>query len=117
MSRNIESLLDELLNERASLQILTDRLAEELGRSKGREEALQALLNERDAEIDRLNPQWQSMDAEPPFPFTGDICLAGGSVRQSAAWCAGYWIVGGRSVPRDSVAAWRYTPLLPGPAL
>ena len=91
--------------------------AADFERVEAERDALQALLNERDAEIDGLNPQWQPMDAEPPFPFTGDICLAGGSVRQSAAWCAGYWIVRGRSVPRDSVVAWRHTPRLSGPTL
>jgi len=59
------------------------------------------------ASRDAAFPDWQAMSTEPPFPFTGDICVSG-RVILGAAWCAGYWQTPGRSVDRERVSHWKF---------
>ena len=65
-----------------------------------------------------LQPEWHPMSEDPPFPFTGDIFVAG-KIWIGVAWCAGYWTTTrGGCLDRESVSHWkRSNPHVQPPAL
>lgn len=59
------------------------------------------------ASRESLVPAWHPMSEDPPFPFTGDIFVAG-KVVVGASWCSGYWQSVRRGcLDRDSVSHWK----------
>lgn len=61
----------------------------------------------RSATEAELQPAWRPMSEDPPFPFTGDIFVAG-QVVIGAVWCAGCWQMPYRgSVDRSDVTNWK----------